>query len=143
MERIENKLWGPCVYFLGPPKCFLSKIGRKLGEDAFFLDWQKCPYTSTHGASSSWLFSFFFFLWPRRDVIFFWHFFLINLGDCYFFFLGVIYSNSFFLSLYFFTLNQTKMRKRRGIKIFSILPLFHSLTIFYPLIFPPFQPNKL
>ena len=66
-NRIDRKLWrengknnffGVClvgwrerkinggaqVFFsLGPPKCFLPKMERKLSEDEFFLDWQKCP----------------------------------------------------------------------------------------------------
>ena len=49
-----------------------------------------------------------------------------------------IYTTSLFSSLHFSTSNQTKRRK---IKIFSIFPLFHPLTIFYSSTFPPFQPN--
>ena len=36
--RKENKWWGPGVFSLGPPKCFLSKMERKLSKDEFFLD---------------------------------------------------------------------------------------------------------
>ena len=44
------------------------------------------------------------------------------------------YTNSLFPSLYFSTLNQTKMRK---IKVFSFLSFFHPLTIFYSSTFSP------
>ena len=93
------------------------------------------------------LFSFFYSLgvivvfFDRRDF-FFGIFFLINLGDCYFFF-------ELFIQIYFFHPStfplSTKQKGEKGeeLKIFSILPLFHSLTIFYHLIFPLFQPNKL
>ena len=39
VERKENKWWGLGVFIsLGPPKCFLSKIERKLIGNRFFLD---------------------------------------------------------------------------------------------------------
>ena len=44
----------------------------------------------------------------------------------------------FFPSLHFSTPNETKMREN---KIFYILLLFHPPIIFYPLTFPPLQPN--
>ena len=47
--RKENKWWGPSVFFLDPPNCFLPKIERKLSGDEFFLNWQKCSCASTHG----------------------------------------------------------------------------------------------
>ena len=50
VERKENKWWGPSVFFPDPPKCFLSKMERKLNGDKFFLDWQKypCAYSSIY-----------------------------------------------------------------------------------------------
>ena len=97
----------------------------------------------------SFSFSFFFCL----DVIFFYghdFYFLINLGDWFFLlvyhFFGFNWTSFFnkgihvnlykliFPSLHFFIPNQTK---RREIKIFSIIPLFHFLTIFYLLNFSP------
>jgi len=37
MRRKENKWWGPVIFFLGPPKYFLLKMGRKMCGDAFSL----------------------------------------------------------------------------------------------------------
>ena len=34
----ENKWWGPTVFFLGLPKCFIPKMEKKLSGDAFFLN---------------------------------------------------------------------------------------------------------
>ena len=101
----------------------------------------------------------FFFFFVKLDVIFFsWHYyyFLINLGDFFFlclsnfcfdwtsFFNKCMWVNLcklffFFPSIHFFTLNQTK---RREIKIFFILSLFHQSIIFYPSTFSPLWPNR-
>ena len=37
VEKKENKMWGPGVFSLGTPKCFLPKMERKLSGDEFFL----------------------------------------------------------------------------------------------------------
>ena len=91
------------------------------------------------------IFCFCFFF--RRDCFSKYDFyFLINLGDCFFFchffvFFFCFNRASFFnkgickyLQIYFFIppLFQFQPNKRREIKFFSIPSLFHSTTIFYP-----------
>ena len=112
-------------------------------------------FSFPHGSTMTFSFFFFFFHWAILLPFFF---FLINLDDCSFFFFLVIcyffvlirhhslikvyeyiYSNLFFSSWHFSTLNQTKKREN---KIFSIFLFFHLLTIFYPLIFLLLQPNR-
>ena len=57
---------GAQVFFsLGPPKCFLPKMERKLSEDEFFLDWQKCP------CAHAFIYLFFSSPWAVSNVAFF------------------------------------------------------------------------
>ena len=84
----------------------------------------------------------FFFPNKFRWLLFlFCHFFCFNRTSFYNKGIWVnLYKHFFFPSLHFSTPNQTK---RREIKIFSILSLFHPSTIFYSLTFPLLQPNEL
>ena len=50
-------------------------------------------------------------------------------------------SNQSYLISFHFILFHSNQIKRREIKIFSILPFFHSPTIFYSPTFSPLQPN--
>ena len=48
--RKENKWWGPGVFSLSQPKCFLPKIKRKLSRNAFFFFLiDKNAYACAHG----------------------------------------------------------------------------------------------
>ena len=87
------------------------------------------------------IFVFFFPNKFRWLLFLFCHFFCFNRTSFYNKGIWVnLYKHFFFPSLHFSTPNQTK---RREIKIFSILSLFHPSTIFYSLTFPLLQPNEL
>ena len=163
LTKMERKLRKRVIWYMDKNalNCFLGQCWlfyfiwfdlsfAFLGHFAFFF----FPW----GVGWQW-FDFFFFV--KLDVIFFfsWHdyYFLINLGDFFFFlclsnfcfdwtsfFNKCMWVNLcklffFFPSIHFFTLNQTK---RREIKIFFILSLFHQSIIFYPSTFSPLWPNR-
>ena len=105
---------GAQVFFsLGSPKCFLPKMERKLSEDEFFLDWQKCPcahafiylFFSSPWAVSNVAFFFFgqhclfFFFWAINCLFPFFFFYSFFFS---FDFLGPEHDSSFFNWIFFF-----------------------------------------
>ena len=104
--RKENKWWGPGVFSLSLPKCFLPKIKRKLSRNAFFfLDWQKCLCMCTWALSIR-----FFFFWAVTLFFFLLLFWAVTFPLFFLFFLFFIFLYDDFLrpghaalsSLFFF-----------------------------------------
>ena len=65
LEREKGKnWWGSGVFSLSPPKCFISKIKRKLSERNLIDKWQQWPCAFAHGLVQSVIvyFYFYFFL---------------------------------------------------------------------------------
>ena len=85
LEGRGEKNWcSPSVFSPNPPKCFLCKMERKSSGRNLSSKWA-CPMTPIH---CSFFFFFAFFCDFFLDVIFFSRYdfyFLINLGDCFFF----------------------------------------------------------
>ena len=95
MGRKENKWWDRGLFSPDPPKSFLFKMERKLKGEIRHHFWTKMPMyncTFTHVTLIFFLRClppFFFFFCCCLDVIFFYgheFYFLINLGDWFFFF---------------------------------------------------------
>ena len=91
---------------------------------------------------------FFFFFFFCLDVIFLWTWFLFFNKFTWFFFFWVVYHFSYFnwtsffnksiyVNLYKLTFSIPNKIKMKEIKIFSMLLLFHSLTILYLYFFTP------
>ena len=118
----------------------------------WLLNRQKCPCAFAHGNSSNSFFSFcfLFFFVLNLTWFFFGHDFYFLIIWVIFFFLVVchffvligyhFFNKGIWVNLYIlfssFHFSIPNQIKRREIKIFSILSLFHPLT------FPSFQPNK-
>ena len=126
--RKVNKWWRLNIFSSSPPKCFLLKMERKLSENEFFLDWQKCPCACAHGLPLNFFFSsplgnnvallpsfffflfsvfrFFFFFFGGQSCLFFFFFCFDFLGLAPFFppLLGSNVALLFFLFLFFLVL---------------------------------------
>ena len=78
VERKENKCWDSGIFFLNPPKNFLSKIERKMKEKIEHHFWKKMPMCNCTWASSTLLFFILFFLWmlPAPFLLFLFYFLL-------------------------------------------------------------------
>ena len=62
LERGEGKnWWGPGVFFLSSPRCFLSKIRRKLSGRNLIGKWRQWPCPLAHGLVQFFVVYFYFF----------------------------------------------------------------------------------
>ena len=140
MGRKENKWWGPCVFFLDPPKSFLLKIEKKLKGKIGYHFWTKMPMCNYIWASSMLLFFppfffFFFFSTPRRCLPFLFFtkmlpasssFFLLIYWAgvaCLFFFCVYLFRCDFFLWTWFLFFNKFRW-------LIFFLVIYHFLFIF-------------
>ena len=112
-RKDERFWWDPLVFSPPPPKHNLSKLERKWEWKLDKNIWTKLPTFS--------FYYYYFFFWATST----WH------NKC-----GL--PTIFFFFFFFHPSNQIQMRKT---KIFSILPLFHPLPIFYPPTFPSSEPH--
>ena len=131
----------PCAFFKLPLFFFLLPCSVSRCLVGFFICFVFC--FSFSGQRCLFSRHDFYFSNKFRWLLFFCGYLSLFVFNCASFINKGIWVNLFkliFSFLHFFTPNKTKMRK---IKIFYILSLFHSPTIFYSPTFPPHQPNGL